>query len=164
MNVDKVTAPTHPHPPYKNNKQQKQQRRRLTALTSQLPFDVVTRTRSFGPGRNTQFFMTSKQNMYITKNARTYLTVLSRRRGDRRWGGGGGGPEEGGEGRFLHFASDVITCTLKWTGSNRVQITCNTSSAYRVQHALRATRCEGTAQLLSLTEFTSRLFELYYIG
>ena len=45
------------------------------------------------------------------------------------------------------------TRTLKWTGRNRVEITCNTSSPYYVQHVLRATQYEGTAQLLSLTEF-----------
>ena len=57
------------------------------------------------------------------------------------------------------------TRTLKWPGRNRVQITCNTSSAYHVQHVvLRAARYEGTAQLVSLTEFKSHLFELYFIG
>ena len=57
------------------------------------------------------------------------------------------------------------TRTLKWPGRNRVQITCNTPSAYHVQHVvLRATRYEGTAQLLSLTEYKSHLFELYFIG
>ena len=57
------------------------------------------------------------------------------------------------------------TCTLKWPGRNRVQITCNTSSAYHVQHVvIRATWYEGTAQLLSLTELKSHLFELYFIG
>ena len=57
------------------------------------------------------------------------------------------------------------TRTLKWPGRNRVQITCNTSSAYHVQHVLlRATWYEGTAQLLSLTELKSNLFELYFIG
>ena len=57
------------------------------------------------------------------------------------------------------------TRTLKWPGRNRVQITCNTSSACHVQHAvLRATWYEGTAQLLSLTEFKSPLFELYFVG
>ena len=51
------------------------------------------------------------------------------------------------------------TLTLKWPGRNRVQITCNTSSAYHVQHVvLRATRNEGTAQLLSVTELKSHLF------
>ena len=51
------------------------------------------------------------------------------------------------------------TRTLKWPGSNRVQITCNTSSAYHVQHVvLRAMWYEGTAQVLSLTECNSRLF------
>ena len=57
------------------------------------------------------------------------------------------------------------TCTLKWPGSNRVQITCNTSSAYHVQHVvLRATWYKGTAQLLSLTELKSHIFELHFIG
>ena len=40
------------------------------------------------------------------------------------------------------------TRTLKWPRRNHVQITCNTSSAYHVQHVLRATWYEGTAQLL----------------
>ena len=57
------------------------------------------------------------------------------------------------------------TRTLKWPGRNHVQITCNTSSAYHVQHVvLRATWYKGTAQLLSLTEFKLHLFELYLIG
>ena len=57
------------------------------------------------------------------------------------------------------------TRTLKWPGRNRVQITCNTSSAYHVQHVvLRATWYEGTAQLLSSTERKSHLFQLYFIG
>ena len=54
------------------------------------------------------------------------------------------------------------TRTLKWPRRN--QITYNTSSAYHVQHvALRATWYEGTAQLLSLTELKSHLFELYFV-
>ena len=57
------------------------------------------------------------------------------------------------------------TRMLKWPRCNRVQITCNTSSAYHVQLVmLRATWYEGTAQLLSLTELKSHLFELYFIG
>ena len=57
------------------------------------------------------------------------------------------------------------TRTLKWPGRNRVQIMCNTSSAYHVQHVvLRAKWYEGTAQLLSLTELKSHLFELCVIG
>ena len=57
------------------------------------------------------------------------------------------------------------TRTLKWPRRNRVQITCNTSSAYHVQHVvLRATWYEGTAQLLSLTELKSHLFELDFVG
>ena len=40
-----------------------------------------------------------------------------------------------------------------------MQITCNTSSAYHVQHGvLRATWYKGTAQLVSLTEFKSLSF------
>ena len=43
-------------------------------------------------------------------------------------------------------------------------ITCNISSAYHVQHVvLHATWYEGTAQLLSLTEIKSHLFELYFV-
>ena len=49
--------------------------------------------------------------------------------------------------------------------SAMVQITCNTPSAYQVQHVvLHATWYEGTAQILSLTEFKLHLFELYVIG
>ena len=56
------------------------------------------------------------------------------------------------------------TRTLKWPGRNRLQIMCNTSSACHVQHVvLRATWYEGTAQLLSLRELKSHLFELYSI-
>ena len=58
-----------------------------------------------------------------------------------------------------------LTRTLNWPRRNRVQITCNTSSAYHVQHVvLRATWYEGTAQLLSLTELKSHLFELYFVS
>ena len=57
------------------------------------------------------------------------------------------------------------TRTLKWPRRDRVQITCNTSSAYHVQHVvLRATWYEGIAQLLSLTELKSHLFELYFVS
>ena len=56
-------------------------------------------------------------------------------------------------------------CMLKWPRRNRVQITCNTLSAYHVQHVmLRATWYEGTAQLLNLTELKSHIFELYLTG
>ena len=59
--------------------------------------------------------------------------------------------------RFLTIFSlhrePSLTRTLKWPGRNCVQITCNTRSAYHVQHVmLHATWYEGTAQLLSLTE------------
>ena len=55
--------------------------------------------------------------------------------------------------------------TLKRPGSNRVQITYNTSSAYHVQHVvLRATQYEGSAQLLSLTEFKSHLFSFILLA
>ena len=51
------------------------------------------------------------------------------------------------------------TRTLKLPKRNGVQITCNTSNAYHMQHVeLRATWYEGTAQLLSLTELKSQLF------
>ena len=44
------------------------------------------------------------------------------------------------------------TRTLKWPVRDRVQITCNTSSAYHVQHVVFRARCyEGIAQLLSMT-------------
>ena len=57
------------------------------------------------------------------------------------------------------------TRTLKWPRRSRVQITCNTSSAYLVQHVLlRAAWYEGTAQLSSLTELKLHLFELYFVG
>ena len=50
-------------------------------------------------------------------------------------------------------------------GRSRVQITCNTSSAYQVQNVvLRATWYEGTAQMLSLTELKSHLFELILLA
>ena len=48
---------------------------------------------------------------------------------------------------------------------NGVQITCNTSGAYHVQHVvLRATWYEGTVHLLSLTELKSHFFQLDFIG
>ena len=56
------------------------------------------------------------------------------------------------------------TRTLKWPRRNRLQIMCNTSSVYHVQHVLRATLYKGTAQLLSLTELKSHLFKLDVIG
>ena len=64
----------------------------------------------------------------------------------------------------LRCASSPIRM-LKWPGLNCVQITCNTLSAYHMQHVvLGATWYEGTAQLFSLTELKSHLFELYFIG
>ena len=51
------------------------------------------------------------------------------------------------------------THTLQWPERNCVQTMYNTSSAYHMQHVvLCATWYEGTAQLLSLTEFKSHLF------
>ena len=48
------------------------------------------------------------------------------------------------------------TCTLKWPRRSHMQIMCNSSSAYHVQHVmLRAMWYKGTAHLLSLTEFIS---------
>ena len=65
--------------------------------------------------------------------------------------------------RFLTISSQrpelTPTRTLKWPGRNRVQIMCNTSSAYHVQHGvLLATWNEGKAQLLSFSEFKSHSF------
>ena len=51
-----------------------------------------------------------------------------------------------------------LTRTLKWPGSNLVQIKCSTSSGFHVQLVLRVIWYERTAQLLSLTEFKSHLF------
>ena len=46
------------------------------------------------------------------------------------------------------------TGTLMWPGHNHVQITCNTSSNYHVQHVvLRAMWYKRTTRLLNLTEF-----------
>ena len=57
------------------------------------------------------------------------------------------------------------TRTLKWPVRSRVEIACNTSSAYYVPHSvIRATWYEGTAQLFSLAVLKSHLFELYIIG
>ena len=57
------------------------------------------------------------------------------------------------------------TGTFKWPRHNPVQITCNTLSAYHLQHVvLHATWYEETAQLLRLTELKSHLFQLYFFG
>ena len=57
------------------------------------------------------------------------------------------------------------TCTLMWSGCNHVQITCNTSSAYHVQRImLCATWYEGTAQLLTLTEFKSHFWSFILLA
>ena len=50
------------------------------------------------------------------------------------------------------------TRTLKWPRRNGVQIT------YNMSCYVRATWYEGTAQLFSLTEWKSHLFELYFVG
>ena len=67
--------------------------------------------------------------------------------------------------RLQHVRSSgpgVIVCqknkqtkNKKKSVTNRALITCN---------MLRATLHDGTAQLLSLTEFTSHLFPFYYLG
>ena len=63
---------------------------------------------------------------------------------------------------------DSWSFTISWKrrkpSPNCVQVTCNTSSAYHVHVVLRATWYEETAQLLSLTESKSHLFEHYFIG
>ena len=53
------------------------------------------------------------------------------------------------------------TRTLKWPGRNHVQ---HIGRFSRASVMLRAICYKGTAQLLSLTEMKSHLFELYYIG
>ena len=55
------------------------------------------------------------------------------------------------------------TRTLKWLGRNRVQITCNTRSAFHVQHVLCHLVLRDSSAI-SLTEFTSHLFEPHFIG
>ena len=53
---------------------------------------------------------------------------------------------------------------LKWPGRSRVQIRYSTSGAYHVQRVvLHATWYEGTAQLLSLTEFNLNRIYLSFI-
>ena len=49
------------------------------------------------------------------------------------------------------------TCTPKWLRRNLVQITCNTPSAYHVQHVVIH------AKWYNRTELKSLLFELYFI-
>ena len=51
------------------------------------------------------------------------------------------------------------TCTLKWPGQVH-----HIERLSRASVMLRATWCVGTAQLLSLTELKSHLFELYFVG
>ena len=67
---------------------------------------------------------------------------------------------------FLQSLAAPRTVSNAYTqlpGRNRVQITCNTSSANHVQLVvLSATWYEGTAQLLSLTELKSHLFEFLF--
>ena len=59
---------------------------------------------------------------------------------------------------------EIIIIIIAFKGAI-VQITCNTSSALSCASVmLRATWYEGTAQLLSLTELKSHLFELYFVG
>ena len=66
---------------------------------------------------------------------------------------------------FFFFFFFFFLQSHNWPGRSRVQITCNTLSAYHLQHVvLRATWYEGTAQLFSMTDFKSNSFELYSIG
>ena len=51
-----------------------------------------------------------------------------------------------------------LSPTSQWPGRNRVQ------PVQHFERLSRATCYEGTAQLLSLTEFKSHLFQLYFIG
>ena len=64
---------------------------------------------------------------------------------------------------FYNHPHSAINCLQHKCSSGQgvvvCQITCNTSSAYYVQHVmLCATWYEGTAQLLSLAELKSLLF------
>ena len=55
---------------------------------------------------------------------------------------------------FLHSPHCVANRLQHVRSSGLGAVVCNTSSAYHVQHVvLRATLYEGTARLLSLTEF-----------
>ena len=58
------------------------------------------------------------------------------------------------------------TCTVRSSGPGAILSKSGaTLSTYHVQHVvIRATWYEGTAQLLSLTEFKLHLFELYLTG
>ena len=76
------------------------------------------------------------------------------------------------ERRYLRFFYNLLT--VPWAVSNTyAQVARAQLCANHVQHIerisrasvmLRATWYEGTAQLLSLTELKSHLFELYFIG
>ena len=66
--------------------------------------------------------------------------------------------------RFLqspHCVANRLQHVHSSCPGNRVQIKCNTFSAYHV--VLHATWYEGTDQLLSLTELKSHLFELFFL-
>ena len=63
------------------------------------------------------------------------------------------------------------TRTLRWPGRNRVQITCTTSGAYHVQHAVcrdgtayKLLRYERTAQPSSLQSWNRIYISLTFIG
>ena len=67
-------------------------------------------------------------------------------------------------GAYRHFFYNLLTAS-RTVSRTYVQVARAQSLANHVQHVmLRATWYEGTAQLLSLTELKSHLFELYFIG
>ena len=57
-----------------------------------------------------------------------------------------------------HCTMNCLQHVSKWPGRNHVQITCNTSRNYHLQHVV----CHVV--LLSLAELKLHLFELYFIG
>ena len=66
---------------------------------------------------------------------------------------------------FLQSPHCAANCLQHIRSSGLGAIMCNTLSTYHKQHdVLCATWYKGTAQLLSLTECKSHLFELYFIG
>ena len=64
---------------------------------------------------------------------------------------------------FLQSPHCAVNCLQHVPGAILCKSRPNTLCAYHMQHVvLRATCCEGKAQLFSLTELKSHLFELYF--
>ena len=55
----------------------------------------------------------------------------------------------------------ALSPTLKWPGCNRVQITCNTSNAYHVQHVYHVVRRDSSAVKLDSVEIAF-ILALFY--